>query len=154
MHGISCYLTQPLNPQHNGVVERRNRSLQDNTRCLLFSKHLPNYIWGEAIRVATFILNLRSTKAYLITTPNELITKKKPNISTFQIFGCTVYVQFPGSKRSKLDSRTQNCILLRYDEHVKGHHCCNLPKKRVLISGNVCILETTTSTEPIAPAES
>lgn len=41
--------------------------------------------------------------------------------------------------------------LLSYDEHVKGYHCFNLPKKQVLISGNVCILETT---EPIAPAES
>ena len=61
---FSGYFTQPLNPQHNGVVERRNRSLQDITRCLLFSKHLPNYLLGEAIRVATIILKLiRPTKA-------------------------------------------------------------------------------------------
>ena len=109
---IYCYLTQPFNPHQNGVVERRNRSLQDITRCLLLSKHLPNYLSGEAIRVATIILKLWSTKAYPITTPNELITRKKPDISTFHIFGCTVYVHIPGSKRSKLDSHTPKCIYL------------------------------------------
>ncbi|KAL6342738.1 hypothetical protein AAG906_016572 [Vitis piasezkii] len=37
--------TMPNTPQHNGVVERRNRTLLDMMRCMLSNSSLPKFIW-------------------------------------------------------------------------------------------------------------
>ena len=72
--GISRELTPPYTPERNGVAERRNRSLLDITRCLLFEKSLPGHLWAEAVKAAGDILNLRSTKHHPDKTPDELFT--------------------------------------------------------------------------------
>jgi len=40
--GIKHQFTTPYTPQHNGVVERKNRIVMEMTRCLLHDKGLPN----------------------------------------------------------------------------------------------------------------
>ena len=70
--GISRELIPPYTPERNGIAERRNRSLLDITRCLLIDKALPGHLWGEAVKAASDILNLRSTKRHPDKTPNEL----------------------------------------------------------------------------------
>jgi len=40
--GIEHQFTTPYTPQHNGVVERKNRTIMEMTRCLLHDKGLPN----------------------------------------------------------------------------------------------------------------
>ena len=39
--GIVHQLTAPYNPQQNGVVERKNRTILEMTKCLLHEKALP-----------------------------------------------------------------------------------------------------------------
>jgi hypothetical protein len=41
-------LIVPHNPQQNGVVERKNRSIEENVKELLNNQGLSMYIWGEA----------------------------------------------------------------------------------------------------------
>lgn len=53
-YGIQRHLTSPYSPQQNGVVERRNRILLEMTRSLLKHMSMSNYLWGEAIRHATY----------------------------------------------------------------------------------------------------
>ena len=60
--GITRELTLPQTPQRNGIAERRNQSLLDITWCLLLDKALLDHLWGEAVKAASDILNLRSTK--------------------------------------------------------------------------------------------
>ena len=36
-------------PQQNGVVERKNRSLEEGARTLLKGTRLPKYFWADAI---------------------------------------------------------------------------------------------------------
>ena len=48
-HGIEHELTNPYTPQHNGTIERRNRTLLDMTRSILKEKNLPKQLWGKAI---------------------------------------------------------------------------------------------------------
>jgi len=40
--GIEHEVTTPYTPQHNGIVERRNRTLLDMERCMLKGKGLPH----------------------------------------------------------------------------------------------------------------
>ncbi|CAA7055273.1 unnamed protein product [Microthlaspi erraticum] len=51
--GVKRHLTAPYTPQQNGVVERRNRTLMEMTRSIMKHMHVPNYLWGEAVRHST-----------------------------------------------------------------------------------------------------
>ena len=64
-------LTAPYAPQQNGIVERRNRTLLEMTRCLMKARGVPNHFWGEAIRHATYIINRTPTRALIGVTPYE-----------------------------------------------------------------------------------
>nr|CAN75844.1 hypothetical protein VITISV_005150 [Vitis vinifera] len=69
--GIDVRYTMPGTPQQNGVAERRNRTLLDMVRCMLSNSSLPEFLCGEALRIAAYILNQVSSK-YVPKTPYEL----------------------------------------------------------------------------------
>lgn len=50
-------MTTNYTPQHNGLVERRNKSLLDMARNMLKEKKLPHEFWGEAVNTVAYILN-------------------------------------------------------------------------------------------------
>ncbi|KAL5541407.1 hypothetical protein UlMin_043451 [Ulmus minor] len=41
----------------NGVAERQNRTLKDMVRSMISHSTLPEKLWGEALKMATYILN-------------------------------------------------------------------------------------------------
>ena len=47
-YGIVSQLTPPYTPQHNGVSERRNRTLLDMVRSMMSFSDLPASFWGYA----------------------------------------------------------------------------------------------------------
>ena len=49
--------SSPRNLQQNGVVERKNRSIQEMARTMLNKNALPKYLWVEAINTACYVLN-------------------------------------------------------------------------------------------------
>ena len=50
-------------PSMNGVAERRNRTLKDMVRSMISHSNLPISLWGEALKIAVYILNRVPTKA-------------------------------------------------------------------------------------------
>lgn len=69
--GIEAQYTMPGTPEQNGVAERRNRTLMDMVRCMLCNSSLPEFLWGEALKTAAYILNQVPSKSVL-KTPYEL----------------------------------------------------------------------------------
>jgi transposase InsO family protein len=49
-------MTAPYTPQHNGLAERKNRTLVDMVNAMLLNAKLPNNLWGEALLHVTFII--------------------------------------------------------------------------------------------------
>ncbi|GKA41393.1 retrotransposon protein, putative, ty1-copia subclass [Tanacetum coccineum] len=78
--GIVQQLTPPYTPQHNGVSERRNRTLLDMVRSMMNLTTLPLSFWDYALESATRILNMVPTKK-VDKTPYELWYGKVPNLS-------------------------------------------------------------------------
>ena len=140
--GISRELPPPYTPERNGVAERRNRSLLDITRCLLLDKALPGHLWGEAVKAAGVILNLRSTKRHPDKTPEELFSGKKPTISHLKVFGSPAFVHIPKVSRSKLEPRSEQCTLLGFDETAKAFRCYRPSTRKVFISRDLVVDET------------
>ncbi|GJX43258.1 retrotransposon protein, putative, ty1-copia subclass [Tanacetum coccineum] len=63
-HGIISQLTPPYTLQHNGVPERRNRTLLDMVRSMMSLTTLPMSFWGYALESAARILNMVPTKKF------------------------------------------------------------------------------------------
>ena len=84
--GIVSQLTPPGTPQRNGVSERRNRTLLDMVRYMMYLTDLPLSFWGYALETAAFTLNRAPSKS-VETTPYGLRFSKKPKLSFLKILG-------------------------------------------------------------------
>ena len=90
--GIDHNFSAPRTPQQNGVVERKNRSLEEMVRTMLCENNLPRYFWAKAIFTACYVVNRAMIKPILKKTPYELWNGRKPNISHLCALGCKCFV--------------------------------------------------------------
>ena len=85
--GIVAQYTMPGSPEQNGVAERRNRTIKDMMRSMMSRSNLPEYLWGEALKTAMYILN-RVPSKYVPKISFELWTGRKPSLNHFRVWGC------------------------------------------------------------------
>ncbi|XP_070030113.1 uncharacterized protein [Nicotiana sylvestris] len=83
-------------PQQNGVVERKNRTLQDMARTIILEYSLPNHLWAERVSIAYYIINRCLIRPILKKTHYELWKDKRPNISYFHPFGSKCFIHNNG----------------------------------------------------------
>nr|GEU35358.1 hypothetical protein [Tanacetum cinerariifolium] len=80
-HGIISHHTPPYTRQHNGVSERRNRTLLDMVHFMMSQKNISKSFWDYALESAARILNMVSTKK-VEKTPYEDLVDLPPNGKT------------------------------------------------------------------------
>ena len=85
--GIKNQLTIPYTPQQNEVSERRNRTLMEMARCLLYEKKMPLKFWAEAVNATSYLLNRMTTRVLGDKTPYEIWYALKPNVHHLKVFG-------------------------------------------------------------------
>jgi len=54
-HGIIHEFSSPRTPQQNGVVERKNRSLQEMARTMIHENNLAKHFWAEAVNITCYV---------------------------------------------------------------------------------------------------
>jgi len=74
--GIKHNFSAPRTPQQNGVVERKNRSLEELARTLLNATDLPKYFLADAISTSCYVLNRVLIRLILKKTLYELFKGK------------------------------------------------------------------------------
>ena len=74
-------------PKQNGVAEIRNRTLIDMVRSMRSKDNLPQFLWTEALKTTTYIINRVLTKA-VQKTPFELFKGWKPSLRHIRVWGC------------------------------------------------------------------
>jgi len=129
-NGFSHNFSSPRTPQQNGVVERKNRTLQEFARSMLHEYGLPKYFWAEAVNTACYVLNRVLIRPSLDKTPYELWHDKIPNIGYFKVFGCKCFILNNKEKLGKFDSKTDVGIFLGYSSTSKAYRVFN---KRTLV---------------------
>ncbi|KAK2441923.1 hypothetical protein QL285_013156 [Trifolium repens] len=139
-NGIIHEVTAPYTPQHNGLADRRNRTLLDMARCMLKGKGMPKSYWGEAVSTATYVLNRCPTKKLHEVTPEELWSGHKPSVKHLRIFGSLCYRHIPDEKRRKLDDKSEQLVLIGYDP-TGAYKMYNPTSQKVVISRDVIVDE-------------
>ena len=61
--GIELTTNAPYSHAQHGNAERPNRTLMELTRAMLIEKHLPLFLWQEAVRYAAYVRERAPTRA-------------------------------------------------------------------------------------------
>ncbi|KAH9750253.1 hypothetical protein KPL71_013814 [Citrus sinensis] len=148
--GIEHQFSLPRTPQQNGVVERKNRSIQEMARTMLNENSLPKYFWAEAVNTACYVLNRVLIRPNLNKTPYELWKDRKPNIGYFKVFGCKCFVLNTKDNLGKFDPKSDVGIFLGYSNSSKAYRVYNKKTLVVEESMHVTFDETNpSSTEKV-----
>ncbi|CAA7037483.1 unnamed protein product [Microthlaspi erraticum] len=140
--GIKRHLTAPYSPQQNGVVERRNRTLLEMTRSILKHMHIPNYLWGEAVRHATYLINRVATRVLVAQTPYKAFKKKKPNVEHLRVFGCISYAKIETQHLKKLDDKSRILVHLGTEPGSKAYRLLDPASRRIIVSRDIVFDES------------
>ena len=135
IHESSCVKT----PQQNGIAERKNRHLLDQTWALLFQHKVPTRFWGEAVLTGCYLINRLPSTILASKSPMEVLSSFYPNVPTSnqlvpRIFGCVSFVYVPSGDRGKLDPRALKCVFIGYSSTQKGYKCYHPPSKKFFVS--------------------
>ena len=123
------------------MAERRNRTLMEMMRSMMSKTNLPDYLWGEAIKTALYILNRVPSKS-VAKTPFELWTGRKPSLNHFRVWGCPSEVRLYNPTEIKMQSRSTRCYFMGYPDHSKGYRFyCNKEGSRIVESQTAKFLE-------------
>jgi hypothetical protein len=162
--GIKREITTPYNPQQNGVVERKNRTIMEVVKTMMHDQDLPMCLSTEATKTTVYVQIRLSHSALGFKIPAEMFSGKKPEASHLKIFGCPIFVHIPKENRTKLDPSGKKGIFFGYYEvsesfrvYILGYHNIEISRDvtfdedATLKKSRRCQLEEVYEEEPVAP---
>jgi transposase InsO family protein len=141
-HGIKRQFFVARTPQQNGVVERKNMTVQEMARTMLMDSKLTDIFWTQAVHTTVHIQNRVMLRNNTDKTPYELWKGRPTNVKHFRVFGSKCYIKREDGRMGKFDSRVDKGILVGYSSTRKAYKCYNLILNKVVESINVTIDET------------
>jgi hypothetical protein len=138
-YGIQQEFSSPITPHQNGVVERKNRMIQEMARVIIHSKNLAQHFWGEAYNTACHIINRVYLRPETNKTPYEIWRGKKPTVKYFRTFGSRCYILRDRKNLGKFDLKSDEGIFLGYSTNSCAYRVFNKRTETMMESINVII---------------
>ncbi|GJU01016.1 retrovirus-related pol polyprotein from transposon TNT 1-94, partial [Tanacetum coccineum] len=134
-NGITHNFLTSHTPQSNGVVERKNRTLQEMSQAML-NEH-PQKFWCDAVDTSTYILNRILIRPFLRKTPYELFKGKKSSLDYFKVFGSECFILNTKDYLTKFDPKSTEGVFLGYSPNTKPYIILNKETMRIEESLNI-----------------
>ena len=113
--GAELQLASPDTPEHNGVVERFNRTLETEVRSMMHESGLPSSMWDLAVKAAVYTYNRTPHKAIEMDTPMRKIAPNySHNIEQIRRFGCASFFKIPRNSNTKFGEQDLSGFLVGY----------------------------------------
>nr|GEW38494.1 retrovirus-related Pol polyprotein from transposon TNT 1-94 [Tanacetum cinerariifolium] len=141
-NGITHNFFAPRTPQTNGVVERKNRTLQEMSRTMLNEQSLLQNFWCNTVDTSTYILNRILIRAILGKTPYELLRGRKPTLDYFRVFRSKCFILNTKDYLTKFDLKSYEGVFLGYSQNSKAYIILNKHTIKIKESLNVTFNET------------
>jgi hypothetical protein len=138
-YGIKQEFSSPITPQQNGVVERKNRVIQEMAGVMIHSKNLAQHFWGKAVNTACHIINRVYLRPETNKTPYEIWRGKKPTVKYFKTFGSKCYILRDRENLGKFDTKNDEGIFLGYSTNSRAYRVFNKRTETMMESINVVV---------------
>lgn len=110
-------------------------------RCMLCDKKVPKAFWPEAAKWTVRVLNRSPTLPVKDKTPEEMWSGIKPKVDYFRVFGCLAHVHVPDQRRTKLDDKSLQCVLLGVSDESKAYRLFDPIARKIIVSRDVSFEE-------------
>ncbi|GKC31462.1 retrovirus-related pol polyprotein from transposon TNT 1-94 [Tanacetum coccineum] len=140
--GITYNFSAPHTPQSNGVVERKNRTIQEMSRTMLNEQSIPQNFWYNAVDTSTYILNRILIRPILGKNPYEIFKGRKPFLEYFKVFGSKCFILNTKDYLTKFDPKSYEGVFLGYSQNSKAYIVLNKHTMKVKESLNVAFDES------------
>ncbi|KAI3815303.1 hypothetical protein L1987_14966 [Smallanthus sonchifolius] len=111
----------PRTRQQNGVVERRNRTLIESARSMLFDLKLPITFWAEAVSTTCYVQNRVVIVKPLNKTPYELWFNRVPYIGFLKPFGCPCTILITNGVLPKFGAKSDEGYFVGYSSQSEAY---------------------------------
>ena len=101
---------------------------------MLSHAKLPNQFWAEALMTAVYVLNLSPCVPLGGDIHQKVWSGKEVSYKHLKVFGCRAFVHVPRDERSKLDSKTKQCVFSGHPNEQFGYRRWDPVSKKILRS--------------------
>ncbi|GJR57368.1 retrovirus-related pol polyprotein from transposon TNT 1-94 [Tanacetum coccineum] len=151
MKGIKREFNIGRTSQHNGVAERRNRTLIEDVRTMLVDSKLPTTFWAEVVNTACYVLNRVLVINPHTKTAYKLISGRTPLIDFMKPLGCPVTILNTRDNLGKFDEKANEGFFVGYFVVSKAIRVFNKRTRIVKETLNIRFLENAPNVVRAAP---
>lgn len=118
--GIIHEFSTPITPKQNGVVERKNRTLQGMARTMMKAQNIALRLWAKTFETACYICNIVYLKPLVEVTSYEIWKGRIPNVKHLHIFGTRCFIVNDRVQKKKLDDKGIEGIFVGYSRNSRA----------------------------------
>ncbi|CAI7882443.1 unnamed protein product [Closterium sp. NIES-53] len=141
--GIIHDLTCPYTLQKNNMAEREMRTVVESVRTMLLHMGVQHHWWHLALRQAIWVHNCLERSALPPgTTPYQLFTGTKPDLSMARVWGCMAQFLVPEQQRGgKMKLKARWGLHLGVSTESKGWELLDIADNWVVTTSDVVFYE-------------
>lgn len=110
--------------------------------------NVPKFLWGEAMKSATYLINRMSLRVLDNKSPIELLLNSKDFVVPSKVFGCVCYVHNYRNNVGKLNPHFVKYVFVGYSPTQNGYRCWYPSERRFFVSMDVTFREYESYYEP------
>ena len=124
-NGVTQNFTAPYTPEMNGISERLNRTIVENTRAVLIEAGLSREFWSLAARHVVYLRNRLwhsklQTSVDVGASPFQIVYGKAPKLANARVWGCDAWKLDHMHKSGSFERKAKKMIFVGLSANRKG----------------------------------